>query len=120
MPTCPWPPVTRIHSWSFVYFSSTGYMSAPRSLVERQRHDARAGRPVADVDGDLGIRRRGRGHVGHANGLLQERRLRATRHLARGHAVNQYRIAVTRDGAIDHLEADEPPGEAPLLLGLER
>ena len=37
-----------------------------------------------------------------------------------GGAVDQHRVAVAGDRAVEHLEADELPREAALLLRLER
>ena len=56
-------------------------------------------------------------HVRHADRLLQERRLRAAGDHARPAApVRHDRIAVAGDAAIDHLEADQLPRDAPCLL----
>ena len=77
-------------------------------------------RRFAHVDFDLGVGRERRRHVGHADGLLQERRLRAARDLAGRDAVHEHRVTVPRDGAVDHLEADQPPRQAVPLLRLER
>ena len=53
-------------------------------------------------------------HVGHADRLLQERRLRAAGDDADLLAVVEHGMAVTRDGALGHLEADRWSSRAPL------
>src|SRR5215212_3673135 len=110
----------RIHSWSLVYFRSAGYMSAPRSFVEWQRHDAGASAAVAHVDVEFRVGGRGRRDVGHPDGFLEEWRPGSAGHVPGGHPANEHRMALPRDRAIDHLEADEAPRQARLLLCLER
>src|SRR5258708_1666815 len=136
MPISAVSPEMRIHSWSFVYFKSDGYMCAPEKkepgciflreppenstrfpFVERQRHHARLAGAAADVDLDFGARGRQRNrYVGHPDGLLQERRLRAAGDDADRPARVDHRIAVPGDPAVDHLEPDDLARDAALLL----
>src|SRR6266542_2615064 len=135
MPTCAWPPETRTHSWSFVYFRSDGYILLPlygtedpasripnwipdpdpasrslRALVERHRYHLRARAAATHVDVELRAGRRAvRGQVGHADRFLQERGLRAARDDACLRAVHVCVVAVPRDRAIDHFEPHQLP-----------
>src|SRR5262249_10101280 len=128
MPTLPLSPLSSIHSWSFVYFRFAGYeaiscsrrvQTAPllpgskgpgllRSLIERQRHDARARAAAADVDVELGAGRRVLDRqVCHADRFLQVRRLRAAGDDAGLLVADEGVVAMARDAAVDHLEADD-------------
>src|SRR6187431_365096 len=97
MPTSAVSPVVRIHSWSFVYFRSAGYIagSAPRPLVERHGDDTGGGEPAAHFDVNLAVGfGHGRRHIRHADGLLQERRLRAAGDGTGGVTIDHDRIPV--------------------------
>src|SRR5207244_9432677 len=86
-----------------------------RALVEREEnHFRRRGAP-ADVDAQprLWLGQRG-GHVGHRDVVAE-----GEGHVSRAHdpdrlALLQHAIAVTRNIAIEHLQAHQYPAEAPL------
>src|SRR5947207_5446634 len=141
MPIVPRSPDTSIHSWSLVYLSPGGYgivvpylaglkarptgarPALPRALVKRQRHDARAGAPAADIDVELGFRRREVGrHVRHADRFLQIRRLGAARDptdRSGRRAAGVDIVPMPRDSSIEHLEPDELPADAVRFLVAE-
>src|SRR6187397_3403126 len=111
MPTSAVSPEIRTHSWSFVYFRSVGYgigSALTRAFVERQGDDDRRGGAPADVHVHCrtGNRQRRR-HVGHRNGLLQKRSMRAARDDTNRGAVLEHRVAVTGNAAVLELETDQ-------------
>src|SRR5687768_13807559 len=90
-------------------------MSASR--IERQLDDAAPCRPPAHVDVDLPADHRHlRRYVRHADGLLQERRLRTAGHDADGPPIPDDGIAVPRDRALGQFESNELPLHALGLL----
>src|SRR5919108_5789192 len=119
-------PSTRTHSWSFVYLRSVGTIAPGSSLsrrrVGRGRQSACSTRPgiegkgddlgldplLADLDGQY---RTGlsvcRSDVGHRDRLAKCRRLGPARDDARPTVACPHRIAVARDPAAGHDEADE-------------
>src|SRR3954454_13689929 len=126
MPTCACAPSTRTHSWSFVYFRSDGYMSAPapallfRALVKRHRYDASRNPPAAHVDLDAGARHRAiRGDVGHPDRLLQKRGLGSAGHDTISGAIYIDVVSLAGDRAIEHLESNQPPGYTLRFLPLQ-
>src|SRR4051812_38164929 len=117
MPTSAVSPLMRIHSWSFVYFKSDGYAMALRSFVERQWDDACGRGPSTYVDGEIGPWRGEFGrNIGQADRLLQERGLSAAGDDADSLVTGNHCIAVARDAAVDHFEADQLARDALLLL----
>src|SRR3954463_7277588 len=124
MPTCACVPSTRTHSWSFVYFRSDGYMSAPallfRALVKRHRYDASRNPPATHVDLDTGARHRAiRGNVGHPDRLLPKRGLGSAGHDTMPGAIYIDVVSRAGDRAVEHLESIQPPGYALRFLPLQ-
>src|SRR6185436_8893927 len=110
MPISAMSPETRIHSWSLVYFRSVGYamLSPCLSFVERKLNDLRLRGAAADVDVDLCAQRGERDRdVRHAHRFLEERRLRTARDFTDCVPTTRDDVALTRDPALEHLEADE-------------
>src|SRR5688572_998957 len=125
MPTTPLLPSTRIHSCSLVYFRSAGYMAAPLrclgAFVKRKIDDDGAGAPAADVNVELGA---WGGHfrrdVGHPDCFFQKWRLRTARDVTNRFVPTDDRMAVPRDGAVDHGKADDLTAHTRFLLRPQR
>src|SRR5918994_5227654 len=125
MPTTPLSPSTRIHSCSLVYFRSAGYMASPLrclgTFVKREIDDDGAGAPPADVDLELGAKGRHFGRdVGHPDCFFQKWGLRTARDVTHTFVPTHDGMAVARDGAIDHGEADDLTAHTRFLLGAQR
>src|ERR1700722_3896317 len=121
MPTFPRSPESSIHSWSFVYLRPVDIGPGPLSLcctfVERHRHDARACQAAADVHFDLHAGRRSIDReIRHPDRLLEERCLGSACHDAARFAVDQDVMPLTRDPAVEHLEAHQLAADAPTPL----
>src|SRR5262245_59757991 len=90
----------------------------PCPRIERQRDDASFRDTAAYVD--VYLRAHGvqlGGHIGHTDDLFQKRCLRPARHCADRTPGTHHRIALARDGPVDHLKANQlPRGTAFLLL----
>ena len=91
-----------------------------RVLVEREFDDRASEALAADIDFECVA---GRsvigGHVAGANGDPAARRARATAHVATCRAIDEHRIAVTREGAIGDREAHELLRDSGRLLCFE-
>src|ERR1700686_3396706 len=121
MPTVAESPSLRTHSWvSANRMPLRSAIVSPfpsfrmRPLVERQRNHLRRSGGAANVDAETGpgLREAGR-HVGHANVVAKREG-----NVARGHGADPLvavddRVAMTRNAAIEHLEADENAAEPP-------
>src|SRR6185369_9858326 len=87
------------------------------TFVKGQRHDLRLRDATANVDLNLASGcGKGRRNVGHADGLLEKRRLCTARDLAHSIALMQHRVSPPRDSALEHLETNQRAREASLLL----
>src|SRR5262245_50969414 len=84
-----------------------------RPLVERERNDCCDEPPATNVDLErltgLG---QGDGHIGHADGLLEERRLGAARDVPDLVIAVIHVVPLTGDAPVHHLEADETTADA--------
>src|SRR5260370_29595151 len=86
-----------------------------RPLVEGQRNHLRRSGCAANVDAETGPGRcEARRHIGHPDVVAE-----CEGDVARGHGADppvvvDDRVAVTRNAAIEHLEADAKPAEPPL------
>src|SRR4051812_21825396 len=141
MPMSTSSPLFFAHSWSLVYrrsaFTSSLAVSPsssllfapspePRlgrgSLVERSLDDLGLDEAAAAVDDEIGAHRaHGRGHVAETDVLAQGRRGAAAGDHAHARARGvEDGVAVARDAAAHHLEADHLAGGAFLLDALQR
>src|SRR3982751_6142825 len=92
-----------------------------RVLVERRLDDRRGETLAADLDLERRpFFRSGQREIGRADRHAQRGTHRPTPHLAARRAAVEHRIAMAREAALSHREADEAARETTLLLRDER